>query len=314
MWQTFLNSVQSVMILLLLTATGYFCAWKGWFTKDAKSFLSKFIMQLAVPFMCMYSLRSRLDIQMLKEAGPMLLAPLLCISSTFLLAYIAAKLLKIEKRSFGPFMMMCGLSNTLLIGFPMCTELFGPDCTSYVIMYYMVSTCFTQSLGMGLIRWSGESGKNVTPWQMAKKIITTPTIIGVILGLTIVITDFQPPALFMSYGKYMNQVVTPLAMLITGKIIYDIGLKNLRVDFIMWLVMAFRFIIAPGLCLIFCRIFGISGMALDVFIVQAAMPVVSQTSVAAAEYGADEEIAAQGAALSTILSFAVIPVLMLLLS
>ena len=37
------------------------------------------------------------------------------------------------------------------------------------------------------------------------------------------------------------------------------------------------------------------------------------TVVAAADYGADEEFAAQGAALSTLASFVVIPVLMLML-
>ena len=43
------------------------------------------------------------------------------------------------------------------------------------------------------------------------------------------------------------------------------------------------------------------------------MPVVTQTVVAAAEYGADEQLAAQGAAISTLACFVVTPVLMLLL-
>ena len=41
--------------------------------------------------------------------------------------------------------------------------------------------------------------------------------------------------------------------------------------------------------------------------------VVTQTVVAAAEYGADEQLAAQGAAISTLACFVVTPVLMLLL-
>ena len=48
-------------------------------------------------------------------------------------------------------------------------------------------------------------------------------------------------------------------------------------------------------------------------LVETAMTVVTQTVVAAADYGADEEFAAQGAALSTLASFVVIPVLMLML-
>ena len=43
------------------------------------------------------------------------------------------------------------------------------------------------------------------------------------------------------------------------------------------------------------------------------MPVMTQTVVAAAEYGADEQLAAQGAAISTLACFVVTPVLMLLL-
>ena len=57
----------------------------------------------------------------------------------------------------------------------------------------------------------------------------------------------------------------------------------------------------------------VEGLARSVLLVETAMPVVTQTVVAAADYGADEEFAAQGAALSTLASFVVIPVLMLML-
>ena len=78
-------------------------------------------------------------------------------------------------------------------------------------------------------------------------------------------------------------------------------------------MLLFRFIAAPAVCALFCASFGVTGLARSVYIVEAAMPVVTQTVVAAAEYGADEEFAAQGAALSTVACFVVIPVLMLIL-
>ncbi len=43
------------------------------------------------------------------------------------------------------------------------------------------------------------------------------------------------------------------------------------------------------------------------------MPVMTQTVVAASQYGADEHLAAEGAAVSTLASFLVIPALMLIL-
>ena len=111
----------------------------------------------------------------------------------------------------------------------------------------------------------------------------------------------------------MNNLVTPLALLLTGYIIHDIGLKNVRLDRDLGISMIFRFLLAPALSVALCRAFGVTGLAHDVLIVETAMPVVTQTVVAAAEYGADEEFAAQGAALSTIACFVVIPVLMLIL-
>lgn len=36
--ETFLHAVASVTIILLLTATGYFCAVKGWMTVQVKTF------------------------------------------------------------------------------------------------------------------------------------------------------------------------------------------------------------------------------------------------------------------------------------
>ena len=315
MLASFLNSIEAVGIILLLTAVGYFCAWRGWLTDQGKSFLSKFIMMIAVPFMCIYALRSRLTRDMIFEAGPMLLVPLIVISITFVLSYIAGKALKLPKKSMGVFMMMASLSNTLFIGYPMCTELFGVECEPYIIMYYLVSTCFTQGLGITLIKFSGdkENGQKHTPLTVLKKLLTTPPIIGIIAGIAIVLLDIRLPDIVMSFSKYMNQVVSPLALLVTGKIICDIGLKNLRIDLKMLVSLIFRFVISPGLCFFFCRIFGITGMARDVFLVQAAMPVVTQTVVAASEYEADEQFAAQGAAVSTIASFIVIPLLMLFL-
>ena len=62
-----------------------------------------------------------------------------------------------------------------------------------------------------------------------------------------------------------------------------------------------------------CVLFGVTGLARDVFIVESALPVVSQVTVMAGAYGADEQYAASGACLSILVSFVTIPVLMLLI-
>ena len=307
----FLNSIESVAIILLLTATGYFCAAAGWLREESKSFISKFLMMVAVPFMCIYGLKTHLSRDILDSAGIMLLIPFLCISSCFLISYPAAKLLGLPRKTVGVFMMMCGLSNTLFIGYPMCMQLFGEVSIPYVMVYYMVSGTFTQAVGLPLIRYSGES--EALSFGMLARFFRSPPFIGIIIGIILVCFDLPVPGLLMTYGKYMNQLVTPLALLVTGEIIHHIGLGNLRMDKNAAVVLGFRFLLAPLLCFLLCRMFGVTGLGSSVFMVQAAMPVVTQTVVAASEYGADESFAAQTAALSTLASFVVIPLLMLFL-
>lgn len=311
--ETFLHSVTSVTIILLLTATGYFCAAKGWTGKESKSFISKFLMNVAIPAMCVYGLTSNLTREMILQSGKALLVPLCSSVALFLLSFAVARFLRLPRKSFGVFMMIASLSNCIFVGYAMCTELFGDICTPHVMLYYLVSTSFTQLVGLSLIRWSGESGTKASVKSTLLKLVKTPAILAVFLGFLLVLADVRLPSLVASYLKYTNNVVTPLALLLTGQIIHEIGFKNLHVDRNQIVIMIFRFLLAPALCALFCTLFGVDGLCRSVFIVESAMPVVTQTVVAAAEYGADEQLAAQGAALSTLACFVVIPVLMIFL-
>lgn len=308
---TFLHAVASVTIILLLTATGYFCAAMGWMSPQAKRFISKFTMSVAIPCMCVYGLTNNLSHELLALSLGFLLVPLLSTVGAFLLSLLVGRLLKLPRKRLGVFMMMCSVSNAIFIGLPMCTELFGEACTPYVMLYYLVNTSFVQLVGLSLVRWSGEGGG--FDKRMIKKFLTTPAVIGVLVSFVLVFTGIRLPSLVMSYCKYMNNLVTPLALLLTGYIIYEIGLKNLKLDRDLAIMLLFRFLLVPGVSFALCELFGVAGLGRSVLLVETAMPVVTQTVVAAADYGADEQFAAQGAALSTLACFVVIPVLMLIL-
>lgn len=309
--ETFLHAVSSVTLILLLTATGYLCAAKHWMGPEAKAFISKFLMTIAIPSMCIYNFRNNLSRELLGQSVSMLLAGFCSCLLDFILAFALGKLLRLPRCKLGIFVMMCAVPNCVFIGLAMCTELFGSECTPQVMLYWVVSTSFMQLGGVSFVRWSGESGGFSAKTFL--HFLRTPAIIGTLAGILIVLFDIRLPSLVMSYARYMNNVVTPLALLLTGYIIHDIGLRNLHLDRILSVMMAFRFIAAPAICLGFCILFGVTGLTRNVYIVEAAMPVVTQTVVAAAAYGADEQFAAQGAALSTLACFIVTPILMMLL-
>ncbi len=311
----FLHAVGAVTIILLLTATGYYCGAKGWLKPESKAFLSKFLLSLAVPFMCVYGLRNNLTREMIADSARLLAVPFLCNAANLLLALALARLLKLPRRRGGVFVVMCSLSNAVFIGYPMCRELFGEACVPYVMLFYLANTCFLQTLAMWLIRRSGEAAASGEKrrWTQSLRFLGSPTVVGLFLGVLIVWFDVTPPSFAMSYLGYMSGVVSPMALVLAGYIIYEMGLKSIRLDRDLALMLLMRFVVSPGLYFLCCTALGVNGLARDTFLVEAAMPVVTQSVVAASQYGADDRFAAEGAALSTLASFLVIPALMVLL-
>ena len=207
-----------------------------------------------------------------------------------------------------------GLSNTLFIGLPVCTQLFGDKCLPYVMIYYLGNTSFLQSLGIMLIQRSGTAeGTRTTVLGFFKNLLSKPPILGVIFSILMLVLDLQLPAVVMKFAGYIGDTVSPLALIYCGYIIWEVGLKNLRLLPGLPTMLVVRLGVAPVICWGICHLFGVTGLAMQVFVVESALPVVSQVPVLSGAFGADEQYAATGACLSTLASFISIPILMLLI-
>lgn len=309
----FLNAVSAVFVLLMLMSVGYIMGKVGWMTDKEKRFLSKYIVNIAVPFNCLNGLLNNLDQAMLNSAGLMLIASVLGIVVTLLLSWGAAALLRLPNNRKGVFIAMASLSNTLFIGLPLSTQLFGEVCIPYVMIYYLANTFFVQTVGTILIERAGNVQTERTVKGFCKDIFSKPPIIGVLVSVLLLALDLRPPEVIMTFAKYISGSVSPMALVYCGFILYEVGLRNLRFQRGIPTMLVIRLLIAPVLCYGMCRLFGISGLALSVFTVESALPVVTQVTVLSGAFGADEKYAASGACISTLCCFVTIPVLMVLL-
>ncbi len=310
----FLNAVSACVVLLLLMSVGYFMGRLGWMTPREKKFVSTFIMNFAVPCNCIAGLLNNLKRSDLAGAGVMVAGAFLSVVVSLLLSAGLASLLRVPRKRWGVFVAMAGFSNTLFIGIPVCTQLFGEECLPYVMLYYMGHTMLLQSVGVILVERSGDrGGAGLSPLGFLKDALLKPPILGVFAGVALLLLGLRLPEPLMRAAEYISDSVTPLALLYCGFIVYEIGLKNLRLMRGHGAIMVFRLVLAPVVCALFCRLFGVTGLARKVFVVESALPVVSQVTVMAGAYGADEEYAASGAYISILCSLVSLPVLMLIL-
>ena len=244
-----------------------------------------------------------------------MVAGILGVAATLLRSAGVAFLLRLPRERWGVFVAMAGFSNTLFIGIPVSTHLFGEVCMPYVMLYYLANTIFVQSAGILIIERSGtkkEAGRGVAGFF--KDVFTKPPILGVLGTVLLLILDLRPPEVLMQFADYVSGSVSPMALIYCGFIVYEVGLKSLRLMPGLPTMLILRLAVAPVICYGFCLLFGVTGLARDVFLVESALPVVTQVTVLAGAYGADEKYAATGACLSIFGCCISLPILMLLIS
>ena len=93
----FLNAVSAVFVIFLLMSVGYGLGHIGWLTTSEKKFISKFVINVAVPLNCVVSVLNNFTREDLLGAGWKLLAAWLVVLVSLLLSAGIATMLKLPK-------------------------------------------------------------------------------------------------------------------------------------------------------------------------------------------------------------------------
>lgn len=341
MLQTLLHSLAAVAIVMCIVALGYVFGRKGYINKANKGLMTKLIINAGMPCLVVSNILGELDISSLENPLLLILMPVLSMAATLAIGLLLAALMKPSPVRRGGFVVMCAFSNSIFVGLPMNRGLFGDSAIPYVMIFYMVNTTFFWTVGNYLINKSGEAahaaegGSAVRGAGIIKKLLSPP-LIALFVTIPLLLLEMYLKgsegfmASFTSCGAYpyvtlvqssivkmcgyVGNLVTPVALLYIGAVLYEYGFASLKPDRFMWASMAVRFIAAPAIMLGLCCAFGISGVPTGVLTVEAAMPVMSQAVVLAASCDADESFVASGMCLTTLGCFALVPILMLVMS
>ncbi len=306
-----LHSLSAVLLVLMIISVGYVFGRLGWMRKEHKKFTIKLIINVGMPALCAYNIFTQFSIEMLNSTGYLVLLPILSMATTLILGVVISRLLRIERVRRGGFIVMCAFSNSIFIGLPMCGELFGEAAVTYVMFFYLVNTSLFWTIGNSLIQRSADKEGTKHSFVHDAKRMATPPLITLLVCIPLLLIGFEPPGLVISFCSYLGNIVTPLALLYVGYLLFETGIKNIRMDRGMTAVMLMRFIVAPATMLLLCEMMGFSGIGESVFVIEAAMPVMTQAVVVASSVESDEKYVAAGMSLTTLACFIAVPLLML---
>ncbi|AWP38271.1 AEC family transporter [Heyndrickxia coagulans] len=314
----FLQSIQSVITIILMIALGYFLKKFKWFDDNFGKSISSLITKIALPASIFVSVLKYLTRNSLVELSGSLVYPAISVIVSYCISYALVKLLKIRPGRRGIFMNAVVNANTIFIGLPLNIALFGEKSLPYFLIYYIINTVSTWAFGVFLIsnddptKDKSKGSKHKINW---KKILPPP-LLGFIAGLIFLLLNIPIPGFIDSTLTYVGSIVTPLSLVYIGIVLYNAGLSSIRFDRDTIFALLGRFVLSPAVLIVLIltgtHFSGthLPAMLQQTQIVQSATPMLAVLPILATEAHGDVNYATNVVTTSTLLFVVVVPVLM----
>lgn len=312
------DSIQAVVNIFILIGIGALLTRIGWITPQNRPLISKLVVLLAVPCTIFNNLYSAIDKQAIAASGNILLTAAASVCVMYFGGWILSKtVLRVRKNRQRTFAAMASCPNTVFIGLPIVIALFGDAGVPTVMFFLIAQTTLFWSLGNAGIQADGQGAGRFSLRDMLKKVFSVNLIV-IIVVFAMVWLDIKPPGMATSIAKYIGSLTTPLSLFFSGNALYEIynefGFRGLRPDRDVYAIVAARFIIAPLLALLFCMLFGVTGIPRIVCVLISSMPIMVNNVILCGAYGADRDYAAVSLFWTVLLSVVIIPIYMVMLA
>lgn len=194
-------------------------------------------------------------------------------------------------------------SNCGFMGFPLAEALLGSEgvfyCSAYLTMF------FAFSWSHGIMMLTGERD-----WKALLKKMTSPTIIGIVIGLLLFFLQIDLPDVLQSTLDYVSDLNTPMAMVAAGISVAQSkiweGIKNPRVYY----VSAVKLVFIPlVLAVLLAPMTFISEDVRTVVLVLSAAPSAGMCTLQCQKRGMNDGYASQIFAICTLLSTLTMPLM-----
>ncbi len=305
---------ETVAVILLMMAVGFFVAGTGWFKKNNGSeLLSKLVVNVIIPINLFdkmintYSSRSEL-----LETIRGIPIPFLSIALMFVIALLLSKLFRVEEGRRGVFMNVVAMSNTVLVGITVIEPLLGPESSPYSLLYYTANTFFFWTVGTFLIRRDAGDRAKLFSLTNLKKVFAPP-FISFLAASVFVLLELRLPFILEDVISRFSACSTPMSMLLIGAIIRSVPIRQYRFGKDMIVGLIGRFILSPLLMTGLCILLPLPVLMKQTFFLMSCMPVMTQCGIMSREYRADYAYASTMVAATTAVCMVLIPVYMLLL-
>ena len=296
-------ALNQILVLFLLTGVGFFCRRAGILNQNSVSSLSKFLLNICIPAMIIYSMQIPFSQSIAEKSGTLIFAALCYYVIAFAVCFVTPYILRCKKEEYGVFRFMTMFSNSMFMGFPILSMFFGPEAIFYAAIFNIPFTLLTYSVGIWILR-SGEGGISFS-W----KLLLNAAFLSTFVGILFFVTSFSIPDPFYGALGLLSDITTPMSLVVTGGFLASLETKAIFSNVRQYFAAGIRLLIIPAITFAVCSLFITDPLILGITVVTAGMPAAVNTVILAEEHDARPDIAAQGVFISTLLCILTIPLL-----
>ena len=301
-----------IATLFLLMACGFYARKRNIIDDVASKRLSTLIIKIGQPMMIVsalveaeFSYENLTDGLIIVALGMVLHAVVAC------MAFGLCKGFRdLDERKITEFSLV--FTNTGFIGFPIMEALFGPK-GLFLASFYVISFHLFLWIWGIMILGRGREDIKMTPKKAFLNYGTVPCLIGVVLYLS---KPYLPlptavQGALASFLSYLGSLCTPISVLITGALLATISLKKMFSSGNLYLHSFIKLIAFPIAACLIAKLCGLSDTYVLLATAMAGVPSAATITMLAELYDLEPGYASQAVGLTSLLSTATLPVVML---
>lgn len=291
--------LQQTIIMFALMLLGLLLSRRGMITEQGSRDLSNVLLYAVIPCVILRSYMSEFNTEKLRAMGLSALIAVIAFAASIAVAYLTCG----TRHRIENFAVAFG--NAGFIGIPLVTAVFGPEAAFYVVSFSTFANLLQWTYGIVII-----SGKKET--MNLRMVFVNPVFISMVIGIALFVLQPTLPTVVTGTIGYIADGNTVLAMIILGYYLSKVQLRGLFADVRLYLFSALRLLVVPAVTILVFLPFPFArGEITLITLIAAATPIASSTAIFAQKFDQDYRRAVSYVCLSTILSVATLPLVML---
>jgi len=309
----FFQALEGIFTIVIMVSVGYILTAKKWFDQDNAKLLPKLINYIALPPYMIWNLLSTFerDNFLLLLGG--VLVPAVAMTLNYLIGWLVSVALKITPSRRGTFRAAFFCSSSIFVGLPVNAALFGESSIPYVLIYFLSNAFLFWTVGNYSISLDGKTAPARIISRETVGRVFSPPLIGFAVAVLLVLGEVHLPKFVLQTARYLGGMTIPLSMMFIGITMFGVKLREITLSKDILAVLLGRFVVAPLAVVAVTWLIPIPMLMKKVFIIQSALPVMTQATVMAKVYEADTEYAALLVTITTLAAMMAIPVYMILM-